>query len=109
MFIILFLFLGMFLDANAAIIMTVPVIAPVIVSTGLDPIHASVILIATLGIGLLTPPVGLCTYVAAGIANLRFDDLMRDLVPFVLVLLLCIILMVIFPQIITLIPNLVNS
>ncbi|GGB48163.1 ABC transporter permease [Lentibacillus populi] len=109
MFIILFLFLGMFLDANAAIIMTVPVIAPVIVTTGLDPIHASVILIATLGIGLLTPPVGLCTYVAAGIANLRFDDLMRDLVPFVLVLLLCIILMVIFPQIITLIPNLVNS
>ncbi|HLR51699.1 MAG TPA: TRAP transporter large permease [Candidatus Avamphibacillus sp.] len=108
MFIILFLFLGMFLDANAAIIMTVPVIAPVIVTSGLDPIHASVILIATLGVGLLTPPVGLCTYVAAGIANLKFDELMRDLAPFVFVLLLCVVLMLVFPQIVTLIPGLLN-
>lgn len=109
MFILLFLFLGMFLDANAAIIMTVPVIAPVIVASGIDPIHASVVLIATLGIGLLTPPVGLCTYVAAGIANLKFDDLMRDLVPFVLVLLVCVVLMLVFPQIITFIPSLLTS
>lgn len=109
MFIILFLFLGMFLDANAAIIMTVPVIAPVIVTSGLDPIHASVVLIATLGIGLLTPPVGLCTYVAAGIANLKFDDLMRDLTPFVLVLFVCVLLMMVFPQIITFIPSLLNA
>jgi len=98
----------MFLDANAAIIMTVPVIAPVIVTSGLDPIHASVILIATLGVGLLTPPVGLCTYVAAGIANLKFDELMRDLAPFVFVLLLCVVLMLVFPQIVTLIPGLLN-
>lgn len=109
MFILLFLFLGMFLDANAAIIMTVPVIAPVIVASGIDPIHASVVLIATLGVGLLTPPVGLCTYVAAGIANLRFDELMRDLVPFVIVLLTCVILMLVFPQIITFIPSLLNG
>ncbi|MFD1067648.1 MULTISPECIES: TRAP transporter large permease [Oceanobacillus] len=109
MFILLFLFLGMFLDANAAIIMTVPVVAPVIVASGIDPIHASVVLIATLGLGLLTPPVGLCTYVAAGIADLRFDELMRDLVPFVLVLLTCVILMLVFPQIITFIPSLLNG
>ncbi|MEK4306312.1 TRAP transporter large permease [Oceanobacillus sp. FSL K6-0251] len=109
MFILLFLFLGMFLDANAAIIMTVPVIAPVIVASGIDPIHASVVLIATLGVGLLTPLVGLCTYVAAGIANLRFDELMRDLVPFVIVLLTCVILMLVFPQIITFIPSLLNG
>lgn len=108
MFILLFLFLGMFLDANAAIIMTVPVIAPVIITAGLDPVHTSVVLITTLGIGLLTPPVGLCTYVAAGIAQLKFDDLMRDLAPFVMVLLICVLLLVVFPQIITLIPSYLN-
>lgn len=106
--VLLFIILGMFLDANAAIILTVPIIAPVIVAAGLDPVHTSVILITTLGVGLLTPPVGLCTYVAASVAKLKFEDILGEIMPFLLILLFCIGLLIIFPQITTTIPVLLN-
>jgi|SRR5690625_2351709 len=107
--VILFIIIGMFLDANAAVILIVPIIAPVIVQAGLDPYHASVVLITTLGIGLLTPPVGLCVYVAAGIAGIKFEDIMKDVTPFAITLFVCVLILVFFPQIIMTIPELLSS
>lgn len=107
-FVGLFLILGMFLDANAAIILTVPIIAPVIDAAGIDPIVASLVLITDLALGLLTPPVGLCVYVVCGITGLKFDDLLSELVPFILILFLDIVLLLCFPAIITTIPMLLK-
>lgn len=100
----LYLILGMFLDANAAILLTVPIIAPLIVSAGLNPVTTSVILVLVLGIGLLTPPVGLCVYVVCGISKLKFQDLLGELMPFMVTLSIDVVLLMAFPQIMTAIP-----
>lgn len=107
-FVGLFIILGMFLDANAAIILTVPIVAPVIVAAGIDPVVASVVLIAVLALGLLTPPVGLCVYVVCGITGLKFDDLLVELMPFILILFVDILLLLFFPAIITTLPMLLK-
>src|SRR5690606_8125343 len=57
---ILLLVVGMFMEANAALIMLVPVLFPVALKLGIDPIHVSVVIVVNLCIGLITPPVGLC-------------------------------------------------
>ena len=107
-FVFLYLILGCFLDANAAIILTVPIIAPVIVAAGIDPIVASLVLIATLAVGLLTPPVGLCVYVVCGLTGMKFDDLLKELVPFMITLTIDVLILLFVPQVTTTIPHLLK-
>lgn len=104
--VVLFLILGTFLDANAAMLLAVPVIAPAVTYIGLDPVQVGVILTVTLGVGLVTPPVGLCVFIASSITGLSFEEIIPDLIPFVIALLICIVLLIIFPQITTYIPSL---
>lgn len=103
----MFLILGTFLDANAAMLLVVPVIAPAVQVMGLDPIHVGVVLTVTLGVGLVTPPVGLCVFIASSITGLTFEQIIPELIPFVLALLVCILLLVFIPEIVLLIPSLV--
>jgi C4-dicarboxylate transporter DctM subunit len=103
----MFLILGTFLDANAAMLLVVPVIAPAVQVMGLDPIHVGVVLTVTLGVGLVTPPVGLCVFIASSITGLTFEQIIPELIPFVLALLVCILLLVFIPEIALLIPSLV--
>ncbi len=105
----MFLVLGTFLDANASILLVVPVIAPAVELMNLDPIQVAVILVVTLGVGLVTPPVGLCVFIASSISGLSFEELIPELIPFVLCLLVCILLLVFFPAITTFIPSLLNA
>ena len=107
--IVLFLILGTFLDANAAMLLVVPVIAPAINTMGLDPIQVGVILTVTLGVGLVTPPVGLCVFIASSITGLTFEEIIPELIPFVVALLVCIALLVIFPQLTLFIPSLLGK
>ncbi|MBA7549193.1 Sialic acid TRAP transporter permease protein SiaT [subsurface metagenome] len=84
----------------------VPVIIPIAVALGIDPIHISVVIVTNLMIGLLTPPVGGLLYLEAKIANVPVDRLIKEIVPFILVLFAVVVLMILFPPIVTFIPNL---
>jgi C4-dicarboxylate transporter DctM subunit len=105
----MFLILGTFLDANASILLVVPVIAPAVELMKLDPIQVGVILTVTLGVGLVTPPVGLCVFIASSITGLTFEEIIPELLPFVLCLLVCILLLMFFPSITTYIPSLLHT
>jgi TRAP-type C4-dicarboxylate transport system permease large subunit len=102
----LFAFLGMIMSAIAAMLIFVPVIIPIAVVLGIDPIHISVVIVTNLMIGLLTPPVGGLLYLEAKIANVPVDRLIKEIVPFILVLFAVVVLMILFPPIVTFIPNL---
>jgi len=102
----LFAFLGMIMSAIAAMLIFVPVIIPIAVALGIDPIHISVVIVTNLMIGLLTPPVGGLLYLEAKIANVPVDRLIKEIVPFILVLFAVVVLMILFPPIVTFIPNL---
>ncbi len=103
---LLFILLGMIIDAIPAMLIFVPVLLPISTTLGIDPIHISVIIVTNLMIGLLTPPVGGLLYLESKIANVPVDKLIKELVPFILVLFAVVALMTFIPPIVTFIPNL---
>ncbi len=106
--ILIYLVMGCFIDAMAMILLTIPAFYPVVTALGYDPIWFGVIIVMVMGLGTITPPVGMNVYVIAGIApDVPMGKIFRASTPFVLVeLLFCLALMV-FPQIALLLPKLV--
>lgn len=103
---LLFIFLGMIIDAIPAMLIFVPILLPIATALGIDPIHISVVIVTNLMIGLLTPPVGGLLFLEAKMANVPFNKLVKELVPFILVLFAVVVLMTFIPSIVTFIPNL---
>ena len=102
----LFIFLGCIMDAIPAMIIFVPVILPIAVTLGIDPIHICVIIVTNLMIGLLTPPVGGLLYIESKLANVPVNKLIKELVPFILVLFAVVGVMTFVPKIVTFVPSL---
>jgi len=82
---ILLIFIGMFLDSLAALIIIVPVLLPAAVQYGIDPIHFGIIVCLNLVIGVITPPVGAALFIASSVTKIRFESLVRATVPFMIV------------------------
>lgn len=102
----LWIFLGTIVDAIVSMIIFVPVLLPIVIALGIDPYFFSVLTVVNLMIGLLTPPVGGLLYLEAKIANVPVDRLIKEIVPFILVLFAVVALMIFVPAIVTFIPNL---
>jgi C4-dicarboxylate transporter DctM subunit len=87
------LIVGTFMETAASLIILTPVLLPLMVSIGIDPLHFGVILVLNLVIGLTTPPVGVCLFIACSIANTRLELVSRAIWPFIIssiaVLLIC--------------------
>jgi TRAP-type C4-dicarboxylate transport system permease large subunit len=81
---IFLLIVGCLMDLSASMIMFVPILAPIAISYGIDPLHFGFIVVLNLVIGLLTPPVGVCLFVASGIARISMERLVRAVWPFLL-------------------------
>ncbi|HSR11568.1 MAG TPA: TRAP transporter large permease [Thermodesulfobacteriota bacterium] len=104
---ILFLIAGCFLNATAILIILVPILLPMVHKFGIDPVHFGVMLIANLGIGYVTPPVGTCLYVACGISKQPLSEVIKPLAPFIFVMIAMLLLVTYIPWISLVIPNLV--
>jgi len=81
---LLLLFLGCFMEGTAAMIITVPIFLPIAVSYGIHPVMFGIIVVLNLMIGLITPPVGLCLYVAGGIAKISLERISVAVIPFLI-------------------------
>ena len=101
-------FLGMILDVGVIQMVILPVMAPVILAVGIDPTQFGVLAILVSQLGLCTPPVGALIYMTAGIAECSSVEVVKESVPFIAALLVLIGLLVLFPQITLLIPNLLT-
>jgi C4-dicarboxylate transporter DctM subunit len=104
---ILFLIAGCFLNAAAILIILVPILLPMVEKFGIDPVHFGIILIANLGIGYVTPPVGTCLYVACGISKEPLSTVMKPLTPYLLVMILMLFVITYVPWISLVVPNLI--
>lgn len=98
---ILLLLVGMVMDIIPAILIFTPVLLPITTLAGIDPIYFGIILVINLSIGLITPPVGTVLYVAGGISNQGIIDVVKGIMPFLITHLIILILLTLFPQIIT--------
>jgi C4-dicarboxylate transporter DctM subunit len=103
---ILLLLLGMFLEVFAVMLLTLPVLIPMLQPLGIDPLHFAVVMVINMEIALLTPPVGLNLFVLANISNTPLLQVTRGTAPFVLLMLGLLILITYVPAISLWLPNL---
>lgn len=106
--IVLFLFVGLLLEGIAAMLVLVPIVHPIAVSLGVDPVHFGILVIFNLMIGLITPPVGLCLFVAEGIANVGMARLTRAILPLFLVEVAVLLVLAFVPETVTFLPRILG-
>jgi len=103
--VLIYLILGMFLDIYGAVVLTVPILYPVVIALGFDPIWYGVVTVLLIEMGLVTPPFGLNVFTLAGITGVPAGDMFKAVWPFVGAMLLCVVIITIFPEIALFIPS----
>jgi tripartite ATP-independent transporter DctM subunit len=89
--------IGMFIETSASIIVLAPILAPVAMTFGIDPVHFGIIMVVNLALGMITPPFGVNLFAACTVARVSLDQIVTRLVPFVLVVLGCLMVITYFP------------
>jgi C4-dicarboxylate transporter DctM subunit len=103
---ILLLVAGNFMEPSSILLITAPMLFPVAMKLGIDPIHLGIVMTVNMEIGMITPPVGLNLYVASGIANMGLTDVTKACAPWILVMLAFLLLITYVPIITLWLPNL---
>jgi len=107
--IVIYLFLGCFLDAISMMVLTMPVIYPVILALGFDPIWFGVIAVLMMEAGLITPPMGLNIFTVAGVAkDTPVETIFRGVAPFLIAIFAVVVLITIFPKIALFLPGMMS-
>ncbi|MGV2984882.1 TRAP transporter large permease [Microbacterium sp. AGC85] len=105
---VLLILLGIFLEATPVILVLVPILLPISATYGIDPVHLGVIMIINLMIGSLTPPVGAVLFVVGSVTRRPMGELFRGVLPFLIPLGTVLLLLTLFPAIVTIVPSLLG-
>ena len=101
----LLLFVGTWLEITASCIILAPILAPVMAHLGIHPVHFAVVMIVTLNVGLITPPLGVAIFAAVGVGKVSFEDVVREIWPFLILDLFVILLLTFIPELSLAIPR----
>ena len=104
---IFYLILGMFLEGGAALIILSPLLVPVVVNMGIDPVHFGLVTIVNIMIGGITPPFGSMMFTVCTITGTKITTFIKEIWPFILALLVVLFIITYFPSIVMFLPNLV--
>lgn len=105
---VFYLLLGLFLDQIAILILTVPIVLPLVVHLGYDPVWFGVLIVVIAEIGLVTPPVGLNVFVVAHYTKVATEDVFVGVIPHVIAHLLVVLILVLFPALVLWLPSTMN-
>lgn len=105
MIMLLLLFVGTFLDLSPAVIIFTPILLPVVLEIGIDPVHFGVLMVVNLAIGLFTPPVGVCLFVSCAIGGISITDVIRAMIPYFLGMIFVLILITFVPDLVMYLPE----
>ncbi|MDN7228193.1 TRAP transporter large permease [Planococcus liqunii] len=103
---LLLLVVGMFIDTISALVVLTPILLPIVVAVGVDPIHFGVILVANLAIGFITPPLGVNLFVASSVGGVQFERIAVSVLPFLLAMIICLAIITFVPALSMWLPNL---
>ena len=109
MILLLFFVVTMFMESIAALTLFMPIVYPIAMSAGVDPTVLGVLVTVVIGIGLVTPPVGMCIYVACDLMKIRVGSTMKYVIPYILGTFVVIAILIAFPQLITALGSFVGS
>ncbi len=101
-----FLVLGAFLDTITLLLILVPLLMPSVRSLGIDTVHFGVVIVVNMMIGLVTPPYGVLLFVINGLTDIPLRDIVRELWPFLLILIVALLAMTVFPGLVLSVPRL---
>lgn len=101
------LVVGCFMETIAALNILVPVLTPLILTVGINPLHFGLIMVFNLMIGLITPPFGMVLFVLNKISGVPVEKIVKAILPFLIPLLVVLLLMTFFPSLVTFLPNLI--
>jgi C4-dicarboxylate transporter DctM subunit len=102
---ILLLIVGTFMEVIAAILILAPILLPVALALGIDPVHFGIIMCLNLGIGYVTPPVGVNCFLSSSIFNIPINRVFRAVMPTILVMIIALLIITYVPSISTFLPN----
>ena len=102
------LFMGMIMDPGASVLILAPIFLPIALALGIQPLHFAIVMLVNLNLGLITPPVGTCLYVAAPIAKISIERLSKAVLPFVLMEIIALMIMTFVPEVILFLPRLLG-
>lgn len=105
---LLLLLVGMFLETGAAVTVLAPILTPVAIQMGIDPVHFGILMIVNLAVGMTTPPVGVNLFVACQIAGLRIEHIMKSMLPFYAALLTALAIITYVPGLSLWLPQLLK-
>jgi len=101
--------IGMFIETSASIIVLAPILAPVAEHFGIDPVHFGVVMVVNLALGMITPPFGVNLFAACTVARISVDRIVTQLLPFILVVLACLLVITYVPVLSTGLRDLVYA
>jgi C4-dicarboxylate transporter DctM subunit len=105
---VLFLIVGCFMETLAAIIILTPILLPVVLKVGVDPVHFGILMIVNLAIGMVTPPMGINLFVGSRVGNAQLEGVIRGAMPFLLSMIVVLLVLTYVPQITLWLPNLMK-
>lgn len=103
--VVILLFLGMIMDMAPLIVITTPILLPVVMDIGMDPVHFGVLLILCLGVGLITPPVGAVLFVGSAIGRIPIEKTTKGLLPFYAAMIVAVVLVAYIPNLSLFLPS----
>ena len=105
---IVFLVLGCFLDVSTIQLVFVPIVLPVMMTMGVDPVHFGVVIVLNMMIGLSTPPFGMLLFIVTGLAKAKMKDVIRELLPFIVLFIAVLFLITFVPDLVLWIPKMMG-
>lgn len=102
---VIFLIVGMWMETSAAILLFVPILAPIVTAMGVHPVHFAVIVIVNLTVGLITPPVGVVLYAVANVGKEKFENVVKATMPFILMGFGLVLLLTFVPELCLFLPR----
>lgn len=105
--VLIFLIIGCFIDTASAVLLLAPVVIPIVKVFGIDLVYFGVLMVFGLMIGIITPPFGICLFVVSGVAKLPVSAVTKEAIRYVPGMIILCIIFILFPQIITFLPNLI--
>jgi tripartite ATP-independent transporter DctM subunit len=105
---VLLLIVGTFMDATAAVVVLMPLLYPIAQEMRIDLIHFGIVITANLGLGLIHPPLGIALFIAAGIAKVKVEDVIKPLLPFLAVLIAALMVITYVPAMTLFVPRLLG-
>ena len=105
---LILLFVGMFIDGGAAMIILAPLLIPAALKLGIDPLHLGIVMVVNIMIGGVTPPFGSMMFLTCSLLDIKIQDFIKEVVPFIIALLVVLLLLTYLPQISLFLPNLLN-